>query len=85
MSDTTNAGRKEPLAAVALIASCVGIILGPLGSVPGVICGHIARRRISRSGAKGVGLASAALVIGYVFLAAWVFLLASFALTIGVR
>jgi hypothetical protein len=85
MNAAANSEQKERLATIALVASCIGIVLGPLGCIPGVVCGHIARRRIARSGAKGAGLTTAALVIGYVFLAAWTLLLTSFVLTIGVR
>jgi hypothetical protein len=57
------------MAIASLILSCLSIILGPFGSVPGIICGHAARARIRRnSELSGDGLAVAGLVIGYVFL-----------------
>jgi hypothetical protein len=46
------------------IASFIGLSL--LGSIPGVILGHIARKQIRTSGEQGDGLARAALIVGYI-------------------
>jgi hypothetical protein len=50
------------------ILSFVLFFLGILLSIPGVICGHIAKSRISKSAGalKGDGLALAGIIIGYV-------------------
>jgi hypothetical protein len=48
------------------IASLVFSLIGPVGSIPAVICGHIALRRVEKTPAlKGRGLALAGLIIGY--------------------
>jgi hypothetical protein len=48
------------------IASLVFSLIGPVGSIPAVICGHIALRRVEKTSAlKGRGLALAGLIIGY--------------------
>lgn len=42
------------------------ILLPPLGFIPGVICGHAARKRIARNPALGgAGIAKAGLIVGY--------------------
>jgi hypothetical protein len=51
------------------VASLVFSLVGPIGCIPAVICGHLALRRIRRQpGLGGHGLALAGLVIGYVVL-----------------
>jgi hypothetical protein len=40
-------------------------VFAPLG----IVFGHVARRQISRSGEQGSGLATAGLILGYVFTA----------------
>ena len=57
------AARKNGLAIAAFIMSLVSVWL------PGLICGYIARRQIDRSGGaeSGRGLATAAIVIGWVW------------------
>jgi len=48
------------------VASLVFSLVGPVGSIPAVICGHIALRRVEKTPAiKGRGLALAGLIIGY--------------------
>lgn len=61
--------RTAPLAIWSLVLGILGFVLiGPLGTIPAVICGHIAIPRINRSSGTltGQGLAIAGLVIGYV-------------------
>jgi short subunit fatty acids transporter len=47
--------------ALAIVALVISFFFWPVG----LVCGHIARRQIARSGESGRGLATAALVIGY--------------------
>lgn len=54
--------RTNRLAVVALILSFLGITW-----LPGVICGHIARSTIARTGETGDAYAVAALWIGYLY------------------
>ncbi len=66
------------LAIASLVLSCMSFLLWPLGFLPGIICGHLARREIRRDpGLEGDGLALAGLIIGYVFAALFVFLFAA--------
>lgn len=59
--------RTEGFAIASLVASLLGFVGGgPLGWIPGIICGHIARSRIKRDPSLGGrGMATAGLIIGY--------------------
>lgn len=48
------------------IAALVLAFLFPVGAI---ICGHVARKQIRETGEGGLGIATAGLVIGYVFTA----------------
>ncbi|GAB3672037.1 hypothetical protein GCM10027589_41360 [Actinocorallia lasiicapitis] len=61
------------LAIISLIAS---IVACGVGSIAGVICGHIALHQIRRTGESGRGLAIAGLIIGYLGLLAIVLMFA---------
>ena len=50
---------------MAIAALVCAILFAPLG----IVLGHIARRQINRSGEGGLGLATAGLIIGYIFTA----------------
>ncbi|UCG59667.1 MAG: DUF4190 domain-containing protein [Phycisphaerales bacterium] len=64
--DRPTAARTSGLA----IASLVCSLLGPCCSLPAIICGHVALRKIQRDPAlTGRGIALAGLIIGYVILA----------------
>ncbi len=68
------------------IASLVFSLIGPIGSIPAVICGHIALRKIRKEAAvKGRGLALAGLIIGYAVLALSILLITPFLLYWGSR
>jgi len=62
----------EGMAIAALVVSCAGIIgvctwgIGGILSAVGAILGHVARRRISRNGTDGAGLALAGIIVGWV-------------------
>lgn len=65
--------RTSLLAVWSLILSLASLILGPLGFIPGIICGHLAKRTMRRTPTlKGRGLAIAGLVTGYVMLVLFV-------------
>ena len=58
------------IAIVSLIASISAFVILPfLGSLAGVITGHMSLSQISRTGEQGRGLALAGLIVGYVGLA----------------
>ena len=60
-------------AIASFILSLSAFALGPLGSIPAIICGHISRSRIRKSDfLAGRGLATAGLVIGYIGLVLFV-------------
>jgi hypothetical protein len=54
------------LAIVSLVMSILGFFILPLiGSVVGIITGHIAKKQIDQTGEGGSGMAIAGLVVGY--------------------
>ncbi len=66
------------LAIASLILGILGVTcLGPLGAIPAVICGHLAKSDIKRSpdAVQGDGLALAGLILGYLCLAFFVLLM----------
>ena len=67
MSQERNPGPFSGLAAASLICS----VLVPLGSIPGIICGHLARARMRRNiFLEGGKMAKAGLLISYCVLMA---------------
>lgn len=67
---TTETHRTSGLAIASLVLSSLSVVLWPFGCVPGVICGHLAKREVRCDPAvRGEGLATAGLIVGYVFLA----------------
>ncbi len=57
------------LAIASLTLSCIGIGCGFITTIPGIICGHLAVKRINKNAnINGLGLAKAGLIIGYIFL-----------------
>lgn len=63
--------KTNVLAIVSMIASIVGFvwILPFIGSLAGIIMGHISLSQIKRTGDKGRGMALAGVIVGYVGLA----------------
>ena len=67
------------LAIASLILSISAFVALPLvGSIAGVVCGHMARSKLRQSGyaSEGNGLALAGVIIGWVGIAFWVGLIA---------
>lgn len=61
------AAKTNSMAVVALIASIAGLTLVPIiGSIVGVITGHIALRQVRTSGEQGRGMALAGTIMGWV-------------------
>ena len=68
------------------IASLVFSLIGPLGCIPAIVCGHIALRKIRKeAGVQGRGLALAGLIIGYVVLGLFIVLFTPLLLLWGMR
>jgi hypothetical protein len=61
-------GRTSPTAKAALICGIIEIAVPP-AAIAAIILGHLATRGIRRSGEKGLGLAKAGLILGYIGLA----------------
>jgi hypothetical protein len=62
--------KTNTLAIISLVASIAGIvILWGIGSIVGVICGHISLSQIKKTGEQGRGMAVAGLIVGYIGIA----------------
>jgi hypothetical protein len=71
--------QRTGLAIGALVCSLIGILTCGIGSIAGVVMGHISYGQAKRGEAGGQGLALSAVIIGYVVLALWAgFIVASF-------
>lgn len=55
--------------------SILALVFGVVGSLLGIVFGHVALSQIKRTGEAGRGLAIAGLVVGYVQLGVWVLIL----------
>ncbi|CCQ14219.1 putative uncharacterized protein [Rhodococcus sp. AW25M09] len=72
------AGYRTPaptntLAIVSLVLAVLGLTFLPLiASVCAVVCGHISRGQIKRTGEGGSGFATAGIIVGYVSIALFV-------------
>jgi hypothetical protein len=63
------------MAIASFVLALFSILIGPLGFVPAIICGHRARSRLRRDASlAGGGFATAGLVIGYTFLTLFIVL-----------
>ena len=70
------------LAIAALVCGVGGFVVG-LSFIPAIICGHLARRQIRRTGEQGAGLALAGLILGYVGIALFVVVIAVFVVIVN--
>jgi Domain of unknown function (DUF1707)/Domain of unknown function (DUF4190) len=59
------AGRTNQMAIASLCCGAGQVVAGPLTTIPAIVCGHIARGQIRRTGEEGGGLALAGLLMGY--------------------
>jgi hypothetical protein len=69
-----------PTNTLAIVALVLAFVV-PLG---GIICGHIARGQIKRTGEGGDGLALAGLIIGYAFTGLTLLIVIGYAIFFGV-
>jgi hypothetical protein len=70
---------------MAIVAICCGagqVFAGPLTTIPAIVCGHMARGQIRRTGEDGGGLALAGLLVGYAGAALMVLFILAFLLLI---
>jgi Domain of unknown function (DUF1707)/Domain of unknown function (DUF4190) len=59
------APRTNALAVASLACGIAQVIVGPLGTIPAIALGHLARHQIRRTGEGGAGLALAGLLLGW--------------------
>ncbi len=64
-------GKVERLALWSISLASGSIVLSVLSAVPAVVCGHLALRRIGKTGLQGRGFAIAGICIGYFFILAF--------------
>ena len=57
--------KTNPLAMTSLVCGIAQIMLGPFATIPAIVCGHIGRSQIRRSGEGGAGISLAGLVLGW--------------------
>jgi uncharacterized protein DUF4190 len=70
------------LAIAALVCGIATFVVG-LTFVPAIICGHLARRQIRRTGERGDGMALGGLILGYVGGAIFIAALLLFSIAAG--
>jgi hypothetical protein len=68
--------RTNPLA-IASLACSLGGLITCISAPVGIVLGHIAKRQIRETGEQGDGLATAGLLVGYIFTALAVLVLAA--------
>jgi hypothetical protein len=71
------------LAIASLACGIAQVMVGPLGTIPAIVLGHLARHQIRRTGENGTGLALAGLLLGWtaVALAGLLIIVSSIAMT----
>jgi Domain of unknown function (DUF1707)/Domain of unknown function (DUF4190) len=57
--------RTNGLAVASLACGIAQFAFGPLGTIPAIVLGHMARSQIRRTGEQGAGLALAGLILGW--------------------
>jgi Domain of unknown function (DUF4190)/Domain of unknown function (DUF1707) len=58
--------KTNSLAITSLICGIAQLMFGPLSTIPAVVCGHMARHQIRRTGEQGAGMALAGLILGWI-------------------
>lgn len=76
--------RVDPFSIASLVCSLGAVWIPVIGSILGIVFGHVARRRIRRTNERGAGMALAGLIIGYVGLALTVLAIAGVVTVIAV-
>jgi hypothetical protein len=60
----TPVAKTNGLAIASLACGLAQFAFGPLATIPAIVCGHMARSQIKRTGEQGAGLALAGLTLG---------------------
>jgi uncharacterized protein DUF4190/uncharacterized protein DUF1707 len=63
---TPQLATTNSLAIASLICGIAQFMFGPLATIPAVVCGHMARSQIRRTGEQGAGMALAGLILGWI-------------------
>jgi uncharacterized membrane protein len=66
------------LAIASLVCGVGQVAFAILATIPAIVCGHMARRQIRRTGEQGAGMALAGLILGWAGLALQVLALVAF-------
>jgi hypothetical protein len=61
----TPMAQTNGLAIASLACGLAQFAFGPLATIPAIVCGHMARSQIKRTGEQGAGLALAGLILGW--------------------
>jgi hypothetical protein len=61
----TPVARTNGLALASLACGLAQFAFGPLATIPAIVCGHMARSQIKRTGEQGSGMALAGLILGW--------------------
>ena len=61
----TPVAKINGLAIASLACGLAQFAFGPLATIPAIVCGHLARGQIKRTGERGAGLALAGLLLGW--------------------
>ena len=61
----TPVAKTNGLAIASLACGLAQFAFGPLATIPAIMCGHMARGQIKRTGEQGAGLALAGLILGW--------------------
>ena len=61
----TPVAKINGLAVASLACGLAQFAFGPLATIPAIVCGHMARSQIKRTGEQGAGLALAGLILGW--------------------
>ena len=59
-------GKTNSLAITSLVCGIAQLMFGPLATIPAVVCGHMGRSQIRRTGEQGAGMALAGLILGWI-------------------
>jgi hypothetical protein len=78
--------KTNGLAIASLACGLAQFAIGPLATIPAIVCGHLARSQIKRTGEQGAGLALAGLILGWAaVILGIVFLALGLAISIGMH
>ena len=81
----TPVARTNGLAVASLACGIAQFMFGPLGTIPAIVLGHVARSQIRRTGEQGAGLALAGLVLGWGALILGLLLIAVAVVAVGTQ